>query len=460
MDIAALKQLIKDGESEVVEFKESWPMNAAISKVVCGFANNRGGTLVIGVNDAGRAVGISPDKLDPLQKRVVESVRTVEPNPLVSISVVNVYKCDVVVVQVKKAHDRVYHTYQGAIYVRVGSTNQRLDGATQLDYLRHKQILSFDEAVHDHAVLTDIDENKVRKYLESRGRDDFLDDRTLEDFLKVNRLAEEGSQGTRIKNPALVLFGKNPADFHPQTEVKLVHFAGSTPVDILDYKLLNSDIISNIDNALLFLRSKLAKRIEINDSAKREESYEYPLSVIREALINAFIHRNYFSNDSIQISLFSDKLEIVSPGSLPSELTKELFGTLSVQRNPILYRFLRDLGYVEGLGTGVPRIRQEMAKANLPEPEFEFTDHFTRIRLHKYPTAPKVELQTIPGISPRHQKALDFLAQQGEMKAKQYADMNKVSYATAVNEINTLIQLGLIEKVGAYRGAYYVLTNS
>lgn len=454
--------LIRGGENQEVEFKEKFPLQGTISKVICSFANTFGGTLIIGVSDDGEINGLEKAELDLLQRRISEAHKAISPIPLISIFTHLIEGRILLSVQIKKAHDQIYHTFQGAIYVRVGSTTQRLDGATQLDYLRQKQILSFDETYNEEAALEDIDEEKIHIYLSKRGREDFLDSHNIEDFIHTNKLGDSNSGILKLKNPALILFGRKPTYFHPQIEVKLVQFAGNEPVEIIDYRLLQEDIIQSIIESINFIKQKMSRRIEITNDAEREEVYEYPLSVIRESIINAFTHRDYFSKNSIQISLFANKLEILSPGGLPSELSKELFGTVSVQRNPITYRFLRDLGYVEGLGTGVPRIKSEMSKAGLPEPEFEFTENFVRVTLYNKnltnsPEHSVAGKDLLDRLNERQLKALEFLEKTEKLKAKQYAEMNDVSYATAVNEINSMIDLGFIEKVGAYRGAYYVL---
>lgn len=457
-------KLIRGGENQEVEFKEKFPLQATISKVICSFANTLGGTLIIGVTDDGEITGLDKNELDFLQRRISEAHKAISPIPLLSIFTHLVENKIILSVQIKKAHDQIYHTFQGAIYVRVGSTTQRLDGATQLDYLRQKQILSFDETFNDEATMEDIDPDKIRAYLHHRGREDFLETHSMEIFLVTNKLADRVPAGLRLKNPALLLFGRDPIFFYPQIEVKLVQFAGNEPVEIIDYRLVQEDVIRAIAESINFIKQKLSKRVSIGDDGRREEYYEYPLSVTRESIINAFTHRDYFSKNSIQINLFANKLEIISPGSLPSELTRELFGTVSVQRNPLTYRFLRDLGYVEGLGTGVPRIKSEMHKAGLPEPEFEFTENFVRVTLYNKNMSDSPE-ESITGkerlnrLNERQLRALEYLEQNDKLKAKEYSELNEVSYATAVNEINSMIDLGFIEKVGAYRGAYYIIST-
>ncbi len=137
---------------------------------------------------------------------------------------------------------------------------------------------------------------------------------------------------------------------------------------------------------------------------RRAEVLEYPESVIREAIVNAIAHRDYFSKDAIQIYIFDNRIEITNPGSLPKGLTKELFGTISVQRNPIIYRFLRDYGYVEGLETGIPRMKNAMRKRGLADPQFKFTETFFRITLYNTKTIKKT-IESFEDLNERQKKS-------------------------------------------------------
>ena len=182
------------------------------------------------------------------------------------------------------------------------------------------------------------------------------------------------------------------------------------------------------------------------------------MDVVREAIVNAVAHRDYFSRDSIQIYLFSNRIEITSPGSLPVGLTKELFGALSVRRNPIVYRLLRDYEYVEGLGSGVPRMINGMREQNLKDPVFGIYEHFFRVILYNE----KSELKPVDGLedlNERQQRAVEFLRKNTSLKTKTYMEMNKTSYGTANKDIAEMLKFKYIKKVGEYRGAYYVLNK-
>ena len=207
---------------------------------------------------------------------------------------------------------------------------------------------------------------------------------------------------------------------------------------------------------MAFIKANIPKSIEIENELKREERYYYPIDVIREAIVNAIAHRDYFSKDAIQIYVFEDRIEITNPGSLPQALPRELFGTISVQRNPLTYRILRDYGYVEGLGSGIPRMINEMRSYGLRDPEFGIYEAFFRVILRNA----KSELKPIKShkdLNERQLIAIEFLKKNKSIKTKMYVKLNKVSLATATREINEMMKFSYLKKIGSYKGVYYVL---
>ena len=454
MELNQIITIIEGGETQEVEFKLSFHSAQEISKAICALANTLGGLLLIGVNDKKEIVGITTDT-DTLQQQISAANQSVLPTPLISVEIHKSKDKTIITVIVQKSPDNSYHTFHGAIYVRVGSTTKRIDGQTHLEFLRNRQILSFDETYETTLSIDDIDLEKVKDYLKTRKQEKILETHSLQDFLLSNRLASRNGE-LKIKNPVMLLFAKNTVHHCPQAEVKLVQFSGTEAVNILSHKLVQESLPHAIDQSIAFVEKHLSRNIEVTGAAKRTENYEYPLNVIREAIVNAIAHRDYFSRDSVQIYLFDDRIEITNPGSLPNALPKEMFGTISVQRNPITYRFLRDMGYVEGLGTGIPRMKNAMRQAGLCDPEFKITESFFRIVLYNT-KGKKKPIESLKDLSERQKKALEYVKKHKTIKAQTYTKLNKVSYATAVNDINEMISFGYLKKVGAYRGAYYVL---
>lgn len=378
-----IKQLISNGENQEVEFKESLPSKTdLISKNIAAFANTQGGVIILGVRDNGGIVGLDED-LDKMQKRVNEINKSVNPPPILEIKVHNIESKNVLLVNVNKAANNMYHTFKGAIYVRMGSVTQRLEGSSQMEYLRDKKVVVFDESYDPSVTLDDIEKNKVQRYLDLRNQDDFFQHHTLEEFFVSNRLATKNGS-LRVKNAAILVFGKDPSKIFPQIEIKLALFDGKEAINVIAHKIVKADLVGCVYESVQFVKSHLERSFSVDqESIKREDKYKIPISVIRESIVNAVVHRDYYDMNSIQISMFDDRLEITNPGVFPKEISHDYIGTISVQRNLLIYRLLRDFGLIEGLGLGIPRMRSEMIKASCPEPEFLTIGGFTRVVLRK-----------------------------------------------------------------------------
>ncbi len=451
-----LLALIKCGETQEAEFKESVHSGQELSKIICSFANTDGGYLLLGVAKNGEIKGLKGD-LDKLQQDIANAGQNVFSPPIISAAVHGVGDKQIIAVKINKANDKNAHTFGGVVYVRIGSTIHKLEGQSLFDFLKNRQILCFDEG-DSEAKIGDLDENKIQAYLAKRSIHDYLKKYSVKDFLISNMLGKMNGD-LKIKNVASLFFAKEPYKWHPQSEVRAVRFSGNEPVGVIAQQDFKSDPIENIEQAISFIRKNISKRFIIpEDSARRVEIEEYPVQVIREAIVNAVAHRDYHSYDSIQISMFNDRIEISNPGSLPEGLTKEFFGKRSVRRNPLTYRLLRDCNYVEGLGTGIPTMVNEMRKAGLMDPEFHFESGFFVIILKniKGSLAP---IEGIKDLSARQINAIQYLQKNKSIKSKTYANINNISLPTALDDISEMVKFGYLKKVGSYRGAYYVLNE-
>ncbi|MFH1510786.1 MAG: ATP-binding protein [Candidatus Woesearchaeota archaeon] len=450
MDTENLKRIIHEGEGSEVEFKQSFHSFQEVAKIVCAFANTAGGILTLGVSDNGMVAGVRED-LDSVQQKISQCSRTIQPNPVVGLEVHTIDKKKLVVVVVHKADSSVFHTVGGVIYVRIGSTIQKLDGQSIVEFLRNRQILLFEESLETSATLEDIDIAKVSSYLELRKQADYLKMHSLEEFL-VNRRLASLQPVLRIKNSALLFFSKYLQSFFPYAQIKLVRFDGNEPIKVLAYEEAGGSLPQVIEQSLNFVRRFVAKEFVIS-GAKRKETHILPEEAFREAVINAVAHRDYFNKNEIQLSIFDDRLEITNPGGLPEGMTRELLGVLSIQRNPVIYQFLKDYGYMEGIGSGISKIFKAMKDSQLGLPEFVSAKGFFRIVL------PIRKGLAFTEFNKRQLRALEYLRMHKRMKAKEYSSINSVSIPTALKDIKELEKKKYLKKIGSYRGAYYVLVE-
>jgi ATP-dependent DNA helicase RecG len=339
----------------------------------------------------------------------------------------------------------------------MGSTTRHLEGHSQLDFLRDKGTLMFDEMITS-AVIEDIDEKKIKDYLKKRDQEGFLNSHSLQDFLINSRLANINGE-LKIKNPAVLLFAKQPQNFLAQAEIRAVCFKGDEKGgDILSNKIITGSLDQQIEEALSFIQknTRTSFTIKPENLGKRTQTFEYPYDAIREAVVNAVAHRDYFSQDAIQIHVFDHRLEISNPGSLLKGISKETLGKRSVLRNPTIYRMLRDYEYMEGLGQGIAKMCNWMRQAGLEDPSFDIDEFFFQITLSSK-KALKKTIEKEEDLLPRQVAALDYIRKNGRIKRAEYEKIAKVSFVTAIKDLNEMIKFNFIEKVGKYRGVYYVL---
>ena len=456
MDKKKLKSVIEKGETTEIELKQSFQSVQEISKTLGAFANTQGGLLILGATAKGSIVGITKN-LDEVQQKIASANANVHPKPLIKVEVEGVDEKKLIVITVHKTDSSVFHTVEGVVYVRFASTTQRLDGQSMLEFLRNRQILLFEECLEPSASINEIDETKVKFYLEKRKQGDYLKKHSLTDFLMSKRIVSDLPEH-RLKNVALLFFAKDLQSFFPYFQIKLVRFDGKEPVKVIAYEDAKGNLPEMIGQAINFVKRFIAKEFIIK-GLEREEIPILPEIAIREAIINAVAHRDYFNKNEIQVSIFDDRVEITNPGGLPEGMTHELLGALSVQRNPRVYQFLKDYEFMEGIGSGISKIYETMQSSHLQKPEFPITKDFFRIilRINK---KEDIELTVELNLNQRQVKAIEYLRRHKKIQSKDHAHMNQVTIAIAVKDLNKLKKLGIIKKIGTYRGAYYTLAEN
>jgi len=196
----------------------------------------------------------------------------------------------------------------------------------------------------------------------------------------------------------------------------------------------------------------------------RQETTEYPLSVVREAIVNAAAHRDYaIRGDSIRVLMFSDRLEVYSPGRLPGHVTLDNLLHERFSRNEIIVQALSDLGFVERLGYGIDRMVAVMAEAGLPAPVFEETVAGFRVTLRGrgddlVSAEPAAQRWANYRVNPRQERALAYLAEHGSITNREFRDLcPDLSDETIRRELAGLVDQGLIMKVGERKATYYIL---
>ena len=189
---------------------------------------------------------------------------------------------------------------------------------------------------------------------------------------------------TRVKNAGILFFAKDVYDHLHQAQMTLLAFKGTDRLHIYDRRDVRDDLLTQFNEAVGFLKKHLNVRSEIR-GLNREDIYEIPLEVLREALVNALMHRDYsITGTQVSVEVYDDRVEIVNPGGLPKGLSVRDLGTVSIRRNELIADLFFRLHKVERIGMGIQKMKEAMVAAGLREPTFA-SDAFFRATFQRSP---------------------------------------------------------------------------
>jgi ATP-dependent DNA helicase RecG len=439
-------------EQQNIEYKQSW--HDDYLKWVCGFANANGGVIYIGKDDNGKVVDIAN------YKKLMDDIPNKIKNAMGITAEVNLNK-----EHGKHFIEIIIQPYsvpislRGRYYHRSGSTKQELTGTSLNEFLLKKSGKTWDDVVEQRATFDDIDEKKVKIFLAASENAGRLPENNhglgIPELFEKLRLTENG----QLKRAAIILFGKDPGRFYPNTFVKIGRF-GKDDTDIKFQETEEGNLIMLLQAVLNQLNHKFLIRSIGFEGMHRIEKGEYPLAATREMLLNALVHRNY-TGAPIQIRVYDDKINIWNEGTLPEGLTLAALkrSHSSRPRNPIIADVAFKGGYIDAWGRGTIKILDTCKEAELPEPEMQEQDGGFSITLFK--NALTEEQLTKLGLNGRQIKAILFVKEKGKISNTNYQELFGVSKATATRDLTELLdKFGLLEKVGQTgAGTSYIMKN-
>jgi len=436
-----LTLILSEGEGERIEFKEGL---GQVDREIVALANAGGGSIFVGVNDQGEIVGINVG--NRMQSEVSTIARNCEPPLKVETFV---YPEKVLEVRVSEGTDKPYRC-KGGFYLRMGPNTQKLNRNEIRQLILSSGTYRFDEAPNDRFQFPqDFDRKKLEEYVNLCG---FATTAEHEDILISLDAARRVKNRVVLCNAGVLFFAKQPQSFIKESHISCVRYRGRDRFNIIDRQELTGNPIEMIENAHAFVKRNIRVGYSFNDGARRQESFEYPIPAVREAIINAVMHRDYFYDASnIYISIYSDRLEIENPGGLYSGLTMDELGKRSVRRNRLIADLLFRAGYVERVGSGIPRMRRTLEENKNPPMEISATNFFSVVLY------PRIEQLDEMNLSERQFRLYQLVIEKGTIKTAEAARLMAISEDTTLRELRTLIALGLIEKKGIGKKTSYSL---
>lgn len=358
-------------ESETTELKTSTSeLKEAIKSMAAMLNKHCRGEVYFGVSDRGEVKGqtVTAKTLRDVSRAVSNHI---EPKVFPKIKEVSIEGKTCIHVQVS-GENAPYYAY-GRAHIRVGEDDRQLSAEKieQLILKKNREKLRWDKEVCREAKLSDISTRKLRQFLKKAE----LEYTTIGDSLGKLGLLRKGN----LTNTALILFSKKPQDFFPNAKLRCAVFGGTDTSVIIDMHDYTGDLFELIEKAEEYILGHINIGMRL-EGMRRVDVPEIDKEAFREAIINAFCHRDYYEYDSVNIAIFKDRLEIRSPGELYGNLTIEKIKKemVSKRRNELIADMFHRVHFVERWGTGIRKILSKEPATDFKEVADIFTTVFRR----------------------------------------------------------------------------------
>jgi ATP-dependent DNA helicase RecG len=441
-------------ESETLEKKSSFAAWKEIIISLSAFANKKGGKVVVGLDDQGNPTGLSIGK-DTLEEIANKIKMHTDPILYPSINVKTFGPGEIVELEIPESDNKPVFAFEKA-YVRVGKANQKLSATEIRDQVKRYTLPDFDQRTlaQDFKTL-DLDAAAIHRLNETAFHFGKISERRILEKLMVLRKG-------KLTNAGYLCFTREN-DLIPSAVIKGARFKGKTMIHFLDMKDFKGNLIVAVNEVLDFIQRHISMGVGIGAKAARDEKWDYPLEALREAVVNAIVHRDYTDPGNIQIRIFDDRLEIWSPGLLPKELNiKSLLAeNRSIPRNRGLAKIFHDIGFIEGWGTGFQRMVEGCAMNGNPKPELkEMTGAFV-VKFIRRPASEGINKGRSEGVNggvnEGISRLLEFIHKNPGQRVVELAAALNIPPKTIERWIKKLREQGRIVFTGSRKtGGYFV----
>jgi len=362
VDSSEITELIERGEDSRTQFKESFRSIDALAAEIAAFLNTHGGRIIVGLTDDGQVKGLSREDIRKLNQWISNVCSQKIAPPVTRVTTANIkYEGKIlVIIDVPRGKDKFYTASNTDVWVKVGADKHRATREELKRLLPESGNLYADETVFEETTIDDLDLRLFRRFYRSRTGEELSDsDLGIGEVLTNLKLMKDG----HLTLAGILAFGKFPEKVVPSFMIKAVHFVGNSCAGLAyrDSRDITGNIAELFREGTSFLVSNL-KHVQKGQDFNSVGLLEIPRIALEEALINALLHRNYFITSNIRLFVFDERVEIISPGTLPNTATVEGIKLgLHIERNPILVSMVRDMEGIpyRGVGTGIIRIINE-----------------------------------------------------------------------------------------------------
>ncbi len=361
LSIADIAKEISLGEDSSRQFKVKIDTAAKLAEEICAMSNSRGGVIYVGVKDNNTISGLSQQEIAQYNQYISNaSNENIKPAIYPQTKIIEMDGKLVLLIQVSEGPAKPYCTSAGVYWVKSGSDKRKASPQELLRMFQQSNMMYLDESVTSAAINAgDIGDviNLAKFYVfyeRSRGSEFSKSGITVQKAFENMNLAREG----KLTLAGLLLFANNPQSIKPFCIIRAVSYFGT---EISDDKFKDkADCLGVLDDqyrgAMNFLKNNLST-VQGDGTFNQTGRLEIDERALEEAVVNALLHRDYSKNAVTRLLIFKDRVEIISPGSLPNHLTIEnILNGNSVIRNPTIVSYATKILPYSGIGSGIPRI--------------------------------------------------------------------------------------------------------
>lgn len=441
------KIIYPEKESKLIEFKEKLTDWHKIIKTCIAFANGAGGEIVIGVKDETREIiGISRKDEDDFYESIPNKIfDSISPTIIPDIYEKNFDDFNVFIIRIHAGGRRPYYLKNEGplkgVYVRVGPHNRKLPPEEIEELLKLSRGVNFDSE------LIDVPIDVIKK---SMALLDLYDGKVSLALLEREGIVKKDTNGrVFVTRAAVLMFADAPEEYIPEATIICTLFKGDTGRDIIQTREITGAIPTLAYEAIQVINSWLEKDF-LHKKVRYAGKVPVPSIAIREAIVNALVHRKYSIAGAVKIAVFENRIEIFSPGQFPGTITPENLGDGSTfLRNPLLAKFARKLRLIEKLGSGIKTIFEECKKAQIRRPEFFENGDFVKVVFYfERDITLRTDLSEL---------IMNEFKNNETLRIENILKIANVSRNTVTNTFRELMNQNKVIRVGKGRGVFYKL---
>lgn len=443
MQIVELLQILKEGESTIIEFKEALNKDN-VNKTICAFTNTKGGKILIGVKNDGNPIGI---KNVNYRQIISDQIHQLRPMPQITIEELPIASAKIIIISVEESNGLV--SVNNNVYIRVGTSNYPLSIDEVIEKSAESLRIFFDQ-IGTEIPASEMDKQLLTEYLKRRekirGVDSSADVYEMAVRLKI---LKKKNKGLFLTHAGILCFTQDPQKYISNSTVRLTRFDDNEMKTYSFQKEFIGPLQIIVEELHKYFINNLNRIGGFTVGFKRQEFLEYPLTALREAIINSIIHRNYFDAAEIRIFIFPNRIEIRNPGSFPPGVTVDY--PEHKPRNPQIAQYFYDMGLTEKYGSGIQKIIRETSEHPLVGVKFSPRPYNTTVTFSK--TLARIDLDTT------NLKILESLSG-GTKRSSAIAQIIGLSRQAIVDRLKNLRTLGFIIQEGEGPSTIYKLSKT